>query len=66
LINVLNVLGWLIDLETAQVELLEKACSGPLISADELRLAGAFEDSAELNPAMSRSAGPWLFDGMDG
>ena len=52
----LNVLGWLVDLEPAQAELMEKVCSGPLISAQELRLAGAFEDSVESKPAVSKPA----------
>ena len=37
LLNVLNVLGLLIDLEPRQAELLEQVCAGPLISADDLR-----------------------------
>jgi len=41
LINVLNVLGRLVDLEQAQAELLEQVCSGQTISAEELRAAGA-------------------------
>ena len=35
LINVLNVLGWLVDLEPAQAAMLEKVCAGPTIPADE-------------------------------
>ena len=34
---------WLIDFEPAQTALLEKICSGPNISADDLRVARAFE-----------------------
>jgi hypothetical protein len=41
LINVLNVLGRLIELEPIQAELLERLCSGPMLSAEELRAAGA-------------------------
>ncbi len=41
LINVLNVIGLLIKLEPAQADLLERICSGPRISAEELRSAGA-------------------------
>jgi len=47
LLNVLNVLGCLIDLEPAQAALLDKICAGPTLSADELRAAGAFELPAE-------------------
>jgi len=43
LINVLNVLTWLVDLEPAQADLLDKICSGPTISAEELRNAGALD-----------------------
>ena len=42
LINVLNVLGRLVDLEPSQADLLERVCAGQTISADELRAAGAF------------------------
>jgi hypothetical protein len=42
LINLLNVLGLLTEFEPVQAELLEKICSGPLISTEELRPAGAF------------------------
>jgi hypothetical protein len=41
LINVLNVLGLLVELEPAQAQLLDKICSGPLISEEELRDGGA-------------------------
>ena len=42
LINVLNVLGWLVELEPAQASLLEKICTGSLLSLEELRAADAF------------------------
>ncbi len=41
LINVLNVIGRLVELEPLQADLLERVCSGPTISADELRAADA-------------------------
>ena len=47
LINVLNVLGWLVELEPQQAALLEKVCAGPLITAEELRASGALETSAK-------------------
>ncbi len=37
LLNVLHVLGRLVELEDAQRDLLEKICSGPTISAAELK-----------------------------
>jgi hypothetical protein len=47
LLNVLNVLGLLIDLEPTQAELLEAICAGSLISEAELKAAGAFESPAK-------------------
>lgn len=41
LINLLNVLGRLVELGQAQAELLEQICSGQTISAEELHAAGA-------------------------
>jgi len=41
LINLLNVLGRLVDLEPLQADLLERVCSGPTISANELPAAEA-------------------------
>jgi hypothetical protein len=40
LLNVLNVLGLLVALEPAQAALLEKICSGPTFTAEDLRAAG--------------------------
>ena len=42
LLNLLNVLGWLVELEPAQAALLEKICAGPTISTGELRATGYF------------------------
>jgi hypothetical protein len=41
LLDLLNVLGRLIVLEPAQADLLARICDGPLLSADDLREAGA-------------------------
>jgi hypothetical protein len=65
LINVLNVLGRLVDLEPAQAELLDKVCAGPLISSEELRLAGVLQDSAVAKPVAAEPSGPGLFDDLD-
>jgi hypothetical protein len=64
LLNVLNVIGRLVDLEPEQANLLEKVCSGPTISADELRAAGALEVPAKPKPAKKKKkpAGPALFE----
>jgi len=43
LINVLNVLALLVGIEPLQADLLDKICSGPLITRDELQQAGALE-----------------------
>ena len=43
LLNVLNVLGLLVDLEPKQANLLDSICAGPLISNAELKAAGALE-----------------------
>jgi hypothetical protein len=43
LIHVLNVLGWLVELEPKQAALLERICRGATISVEEFRSAGAFE-----------------------
>ena len=62
LINLLNVLGSLVDLEPAQAELLERICAGPTISGEELATAGALQTPNEPNRQKTRSAGPGLFD----
>ena len=43
LLNVLHVLARLVALEPRQADLLTRICNGPLISADTLRTAGAFD-----------------------
>ncbi len=55
LMNVLNVLGRLVDLEQPQAELLGRICSAQTISDDELREAGALTVDAE---TMSKSTPP--------
>ena len=52
LINVLNVLGLLVELEPMQRELLERVCTGPTLSNGEIQTAGVFE----LPSQMSRSS----------
>jgi hypothetical protein len=48
LIDVLNVLGWLVELEPSQADLLEQICSGETISVDELRSKDALVVSRSL------------------
>ena len=52
LINVLNVLGRLVELESAQAVLLEKICAGPTITAEALRPTSVYDQA----PANSRSS----------
>jgi Type ISP C-terminal specificity domain/N-6 DNA Methylase len=62
LINVLNVLGLLVELEPVQAELLEKICSGPLITTDELRHSGALELPPALKKGKQKQPEPPLLD----
>jgi hypothetical protein len=62
LLNVLNVLGMLIDLEPAQDVLLEEVCSGKLISDDELKAEGAFVSPAKSKVKTKESQALHLFD----
>ena len=64
LINVLNVLGWLIDLEPAQAALLQRICGGPTFSSDDLHNAGAFQIPSEPKSVRPKPDEPGLFDGM--
>lgn len=61
LINVLNVLGWLVELEPAQAALLEKICVGPIITAEEMRAGGALESALQPTRREKKSAHPDLF-----
>jgi len=62
LINVLNVLALLVDLEPAQAKLLEKICSGPMISLEDLRAAGALENTPNPRRSSRDATAPRLFD----
>ncbi len=53
LLNLLNVLGCLVELEPQQAALLERICAGPTITEEELRVAGALEV-----PATTKRADP--------
>lgn len=61
LINLLNVLGWLVELEPTQARLLAKICAGPTILVDELRAAGALELPVETKRKAKAEAAPDLF-----
>jgi hypothetical protein len=61
LINVLNVLGLLVDLEPVQAKLLAKICDGPLISAEQLNESGALKVPRKARAAKSKMQGPDLF-----
>lgn len=62
LINLLNVLGRLVELEPAQADLLERICSGETIPNDELREAGVFAGSPGENSAPGSSSQSSLLD----
>jgi len=66
LINVLNVLGLLVDIEPTQAALLEKVCSGPTISAEELQASGAFQAPNQPKRGAAKPLGPGLFESLDG
>lgn len=65
LINVLNVLTLLVALEPAQAKLLEKICSGTLISGNDLRYVGALEVPPAPNKSKKALSGPDLFQHVD-
>ena len=65
LINLLNVLGLLVELEPEQAKLLEKVCSGPLVSSEDLEVAGALEVPAPVKKGGKKPVGPGLFDAPD-
>jgi hypothetical protein len=62
LINVLNVLGLLVDLEPAQAQLLDEICTAPTISTDELSAAGAFTVVSQPKRKAGKPGRPGLFD----
>jgi hypothetical protein len=57
LLNLLNLLALLVELEPAQAELLDRVCSGPLISLDDLTVSGALEPGG-LTGAKRKTADP--------
>jgi hypothetical protein len=61
LINLLNVLGLLVDLEPNQSELLDKICAGPLVSGDELGTTGALTIPVKAKVKVGKAQGPDLF-----
>ena len=66
LLNVLNVIGWLVELEPTQAALLDRICAGPLISVDDLRVAGAMEVSPTKKKSKAAVTGhPDLFANPD-
>ena len=46
LMNLLHVLGRLVALEPRQADLLNRICDGPLLSADDLRAVGEFDETS--------------------
>jgi hypothetical protein len=64
LLNVIHVLGLLVQLEPQQKTLLNAICDGPLISRADLEAAGALECPPKWKKAM-RAAAATLFDEKD-
>lgn len=63
LLNLLNVLGWLVEVEPTQNALLESICSGPTISIDDLNLLGALALPAKAPKTKKTADGhPGLFE----
>ncbi len=58
LLNVLNVLGLLVELEPMQADLLERICVGPLISEAALKAAGALEIPVPSKKAKAKKEKP--------
>lgn len=56
LLDVLHVLGRLVELEPLQADLLERICTGPLLTADELHKEGAFTIPADFPTSPSAIA----------
>jgi hypothetical protein len=65
LINLLNVLGQLVNLEQSQAELLERVCAGHTITFEELRDAGALRTAAATTPKTGTSSSPNQLDLLD-
>ena len=62
LLNVLNVLGCLVELESYQAALLDRVCSGAIISSEELRVTGALERSVQSSGRNQKDNATDLFD----
>jgi hypothetical protein len=66
LLNLLNVLGGLVDLEPAQAAMLERICTGPLLDAEVLRPQGVFADAPGARRRGARPpAAPDMFSDME-
>ena len=61
LINVLNVLRWLVEIEPQQAALLKQICAGPTISIGELQAAGALASPATTRRSKGAKVSPALF-----
>ena len=62
LLNVLNVLGLLVELEAAQETLLERICSGPQITVGDMSAAGVYVVAPKLKQSKATVPGqPDLF-----
>jgi hypothetical protein len=62
LLELLNVLGRLVDLEPAQATLLKQICRGPQITAADLEHAGALPPPATARKSLKNDESSALFD----
>ena len=62
LIDLLNVLGLLVELEPPQADLLQRVCAGPLLSITELNEAKALELPAQRLPKKTGKGEQSLFE----
>ena len=65
LIDLLNVLGLLIELEPQQADLLQRICSGDMISRETLENANALELPSKRTRKRSASGQKSLLDELD-
>jgi hypothetical protein len=56
LLDLLNVLGLLVELEPEQAALLDRVCQGPLITVTSLRASGVFTSLAHATPIADSQA----------
>lgn len=61
LLNLLNVIGYLVQLEPIQEDILDRVCAGELLSLDVLQVSGALGEPTQVQIPKSSSKQPSLF-----